>query len=332
MKLHGASDSDLASYYYESSSVRELAESMVANGYFPHEPLIVVPKGENYIVVEGNRRLTAIRLLLGHECTKGLGSPAEEKDIRSLRRTLTKIPCAVVLDRESIDEYIGFRHIGGQKTWSPEAKARFLVRLVKEAAGSGSEKVFRDVGRKIGSNTQGVRNPVVAYMLLDLAREEFGIDVAFVERHRFGVWHRLSTVSEVREFIGFEGGSEFTDIERNLSDVESNALQQVISDLTPGTESSKAVLSDSRDANVYGLVLQNKQALETLRDTNDLSIARIHVEDIELADRIDGIRAKVEALKKEVMSAQLGEKVIEATKRLSLSAKTLHASAVAVSE
>src|SRR5438874_11871653 len=47
----------------ESADLKELIESVAANGYLDLEPLfVVVEKGKN-VVVEGNRRLAAVKLL-----------------------------------------------------------------------------------------------------------------------------------------------------------------------------------------------------------------------------------------------------------------------------
>lgn len=77
LELHGKNESELAQHYSKEAEIYELAVSMLENGFFAHEPLIVIKNGDKgYVVVEGNRRLTAIRLLLEHVTTEGLNSPA----------------------------------------------------------------------------------------------------------------------------------------------------------------------------------------------------------------------------------------------------------------
>src|SRR2546426_7407978 len=45
--------------------VKQLAESIAQVGYLPIDNLVVSPyQGDTYLVIEGNRRLAAIRLLL----------------------------------------------------------------------------------------------------------------------------------------------------------------------------------------------------------------------------------------------------------------------------
>ena len=48
-------------------SLIELMKSIGQTGYSASEPLLVVPESEKYIVVEGNRRLAALKLLSNPE-------------------------------------------------------------------------------------------------------------------------------------------------------------------------------------------------------------------------------------------------------------------------
>src|SRR4051812_15470247 len=60
----GAGEAELIAKLYEEESLDELYPSFVENGYFEEEPLVVVPDGKKFVVVEGNRRLATLKLLL----------------------------------------------------------------------------------------------------------------------------------------------------------------------------------------------------------------------------------------------------------------------------
>ncbi|WP_409047522.1 ParB N-terminal domain-containing protein [Microbacterium sp. HA-8] len=59
------SQKSLLRQLYEQESLDELAQSFVDNGYFAEEPLVVVKENGEWVVVEGNRRLATLKLLLG---------------------------------------------------------------------------------------------------------------------------------------------------------------------------------------------------------------------------------------------------------------------------
>lgn len=58
----GTSDVDIVARLYRGEDLGELLLSIAANGYLDIEPLIVLAEGDRLAVLEGNRRLAAIRL------------------------------------------------------------------------------------------------------------------------------------------------------------------------------------------------------------------------------------------------------------------------------
>src|SRR5437588_9713872 len=56
-------------------NVAEIVDSIVAsNGFWKHEPLVAVEERSKLIVIEGNRRLAAVRLLLSPERQRAAGA------------------------------------------------------------------------------------------------------------------------------------------------------------------------------------------------------------------------------------------------------------------
>ncbi len=49
---------------WNAMDVKELVMSIAASGFFPHEPVIVAQENGQHIVIEGNRRLAAVNVLL----------------------------------------------------------------------------------------------------------------------------------------------------------------------------------------------------------------------------------------------------------------------------
>src|SRR5882762_9376812 len=64
--LNGEDEDEVLDWMLKDATIVELMGSIGEQGYFPGEPLLVVPakKGGKYYVVEGNRRLSAVKLLL----------------------------------------------------------------------------------------------------------------------------------------------------------------------------------------------------------------------------------------------------------------------------
>ncbi len=285
-RLHGQPQSEILRYLYERGTLEELAYSYRDNGYFPQEPLLVVERDEEdtYTVVEGNRRLAALKILHGSPEADDIGFAGIELEAERLE-SLREIPCVLIADRNQIHAYVGFRHIGGLKTWPPEAKARYLLAEVHRLVDLDFADPFRELGRRVGSNAQGVRNPYLAIRILLHAREEFGLNVTYVQDHRFGVWLRCMNSADIRSYIGLRQARTYQEIEQALVAIDRDKLAEVLGDLESEGGRSRAVLGDSRDVTIYGRALADERAHATLRRTGDLSLAKQVVEELELEPR-----------------------------------------------
>src|SRR5690606_94524 len=85
------SEKGIITHMLESADLRELIESIASNGYFSFEPLVVVDEGSSgkLTVIEGNRRVAAIKLLRDPNLAADLRvqlpemRPEHEKTLRS---------------------------------------------------------------------------------------------------------------------------------------------------------------------------------------------------------------------------------------------------------
>lgn len=313
--LKGAASEKLAAFYYEHSVISDLVKSMAENGFFPHEPMIVVPgEDDTYWVAEGNRRLTALCLIHQREETAGLPRPDVEFTAEQIER-LKKVPCVVSTDLEAIRRFIGFRHISGPLTWEPEAKARFLVEQVERAISEERARPLLYVANSVGSNVQTVRSSYAAMKLLWVARDEMGEDISQIQNTRFGVWLRLMSSPDFRMFIGFDPITTLDEIHAALSSLNQDAVKEVLADLRSAA-GGQAVLRDSRDATNYGRVLLSAPARENLRRTGDLAASITIIDRESLSERILSEIRRVEALTIEVKSTTYSQDVEIAAERL----------------
>jgi len=295
--IQGHSEAEVLGYLYEKEELTELAVSMCDNGFFTHEPLLVwkaAAGGEDFTVLEGNRRLATLKILLADPIAEdiqfdGLTLTPER------RGALQQVPCVEVAGRAEILSFLGFRHIEGPRPWSPEAKARYIVDAVDQTVQHGSPRPFHDVGRRIGSNTPGVRNLYVALKILRVARDEHGLDVNPVLDRRFGFWQRCMNSPEIRQFIGFESADDIHEIEASLKKLKREEFRQVLDDVRPGGR-----LTDSRDITEYGKVLVTPLAYERFRETDSLEEARRVLKADSLTARVTQLQHDCEKVGQEI--------------------------------
>src|SRR5947208_2031454 len=129
-----ASQAELLKVLARDYNLIELGQSLADNGFFPQESFVVIPAdaGGKFIVVEGNRRLAAIRLLLNPGVANALKLYEWVEIAKGMKYQLHEVPVVVFETRDQLVPFLGFRHISGILKWEPIAKARFINYQVKE--------------------------------------------------------------------------------------------------------------------------------------------------------------------------------------------------------
>jgi hypothetical protein len=283
-------------------SLDELAVSFLENGFWPQEALIVVrePLPDSVtpvpIVVEGNRRLAALRML--QRARAGLekspkwqeyvnGATAEQLD------QLTQAPYIEMPSRRSVQGYLGFRHVTGIKEWSPAEKAQFIAHLIEN---EGLD--YEQVRRRIGSKAPTVRQHYIAYrLLLQMEEDTDTIDVSRVEE-RFSVLYRAVRTPGVQKYLLLNPNAAPREAARP---VPSERLEQLIN-LTGwlfGASKRPPVLTDSRDLDDFGNVLASERGI--------LYLERAPNPTLESAKRAAGISQSAVAESVELASYKLEE-------------------------
>ncbi|MBI4702493.1 MAG: hypothetical protein HY744_15345 [Deltaproteobacteria bacterium] len=274
------------------------------------------------MVVEGNRRLAALMILLGRPEAEGLSLDVEldAKRLRSLQR----VPCFEAPNRDNVHKFLGFRHIGGIKAWSAEARARYLLKEVERE--KTADDPFVAVSRRVGIEKPAVRTAFLASAILRWGQRELGVDVAKMEAHderRFGVWVRALQSPKIREYIGVGSPWTYAECEGALRRIRAERLREVVGHIAPAGDRSP-VLDDSRNVTAYGRVLANEAARKVLRKTGSLEAARAIVDEAALPERVRRLAAKVDALGEEARRLdRTDDDLVQAVKELLGAAKAL---------
>ena len=248
----------------------ELARSIVDKGFRPRhaEALLVVESPldpGHYVVIEGNRRLATLKLLTSADNRKAVGTGSEWEALAEAAShlELDPIPVLVYPDRSALDDYLGFRHITGPTPWRPEAKARFIAKLL-----CGSESVGA-VARRIGSNHRTVRRFAEAHAIYTQAVEA-GMPMDEVEA-AFGVFYNALDQEGVRGFLELGRQAEIKTLpESPLSTASIEQFRDLIGLLYgDSSQGLEQVIGESRDLRKLGQVLANPRArANLLRDRN----------------------------------------------------------------
>ncbi|MER9926716.1 hypothetical protein NKJ84_28280 [Mesorhizobium sp. M0048] len=241
----------------------ELATSFTESGFWPQEALIVVHEElygqDHWVVVEGNRRLAALKNLYmaaqgeaaepkWSELAEGLG-PSDP--------LFTEIPTIEISDRKDVESFLGFRHVTGIKEWKPAEKAQFIARLIEERGMS-----YEDVRRKIGSKTPTVRQNYISYRLLLQMEGEEEIALEEVEK-KFSVLFLSLRTQGVRKYLDIDIQAEPDRARRPVPKHHLDNLRNFALWLF-GDKRRLPVVRESRQVDDFGKILESKKAVEYL--------------------------------------------------------------------
>ena len=251
----------------------ELARSIADKGFMPRhaEALLAVEESDGtYVVIEGNRRLATLKLLTDSARRNSVGIRPGEWDELAEQASgleLRQVPIIVYPSRDALDDYLGFRHITGPTPWRPEAKARFIAKLL--AAG---EQVG-DVAKRIGSNHRTVRRYAEAHSIYTQAVDA-GMPMDQVEAG-FGVFYNALDRPGIRNYIGLGPQSAIHTLpQAHVPEESMGNLRDLIGLLYGDSERSlERVIAESRDLRKLDRVLANDKARINLLRDRDLDQA-----------------------------------------------------------
>lgn len=279
--MQGQSQEDLAVHLELGFDALTVAESIASHGFFGSEPLIVI-EGDNpgeWIVVEGNRRLTALLGLVDPDTRNQFANPSPW-DALAKQATVSYddlIPVVVLPDRASATPIIGFRHISGILQWQRYAQARYVARLVDEDGMS-----FSDVADMIGIERTKVGNLYRDQAIAQQAKD-LGIETGPLEE-TFSLLDVAMSTPKLRDHIGAPLGSK---TEPGVSPVPAERAAELRELITwiYGDGETEPVIGESREISKLGNVVASPVGLAALRHGDSLEMAVQKAKDAEANPR-----------------------------------------------
>ncbi|MBA9030398.1 hypothetical protein [Rhizobium leguminosarum] len=129
--------------------MRNLAKDIVAQGGV-YDPPLVSSDGNKFIVFDGNRRVTCLKLLASPKRAPTIELQRFFSELRDKwpGQFPENITCQVESDRDRIDEILYRRHTGtqngvGQSTWDDRMKANFVGRTGKASGVHVADEIER---------------------------------------------------------------------------------------------------------------------------------------------------------------------------------------------
>lgn len=251
--------------------VEEIVLSIKASGFFTNEPLIAIQEDNKFIVLEGNRRLAAIKCINDPAIADFIGINKNTLTVsKEVRETLNEIPVIFVNDRKEAWKFIGFKHINGPAKWGSYAKAQYISQIKNEF-----DIPLEEITSQIGDTHKTVQKLYQGLQVIEQAENMGVFDRTDIKANRLYFSHLYTglTYEGFKDYIGITG------IPEDQSNPVPKAKKEELGELLTWIYGSRksdiqpAVQSQNPDIRRLEAVLKSKEAIHALRDGIPLYVA-----------------------------------------------------------
>lgn len=266
-----AKETEILNVLWSNMAVNELVLSILANGFFPNEAMYAISEDGKLIIVEGNRRLAAVKAILNPDAVKNGGmNKYRDRITDDLRNRLSQeLPVIVLNSREDAWRYIGFKHVNGAAKWDSYAKAEYIAQVHNNYGVS-----LEEIASQIGDSNQTTQKLYQGLMVLNQADREtdFKKDDVYNKRIYFSHVYTAIMYSSMQDYLGLKQG-DFSD--KPVPQANLKKLEEVMVWILGSKKRDLPPVVKSQNPGIRQLcqVLQSSDAIQYLRIHNDLDMA-----------------------------------------------------------
>ena len=256
----------------------DLMRSIGQKGYFPGEPLLVVKQknDDRYTVVEGNRRLAAVKLLNGDIPPP----PRRKNSITEIREGVVEsppieLPCLIFLDQKDVLRDLGYRHITGIQEWDSLSKAKYLFKLRETFYLSlPRNQQLRAMANDIGLSPASVAQLLTGLSLYERAESSafFGLPINSSDVE----FSYITTALNYKSISTWLGLESRTDID--MPRLNSENLKHIFAWMFSKDQQGRTILGETRNLKTMAAIVDSPEATIVLIDTGNLEEAYLHSE------------------------------------------------------
>ncbi len=244
--------------------VEEIVLSIKASGFFTNEPLIVIREDDKNVVLEGNRRLAAVKCIIDPTIADFIGFNKNLVTISpEFRDTLNALPVIFVNDRKDAWKFIGFKHINGPAKWGSYAKAQYVSQIKNEF-----DIPLEAIASQIGDTHKTVQKLYQGLQVIEQAENLGVFDRTDIQANRLYFSHLYTglTYEGFRNYIGINGVpfDQAAPVPANKKEELEELLTWIYG--SKKKDVAAAVQSQNPDIRRLEAVLQNTEAIHALRD------------------------------------------------------------------
>ncbi|MCF8258178.1 MAG: ParB N-terminal domain-containing protein [Flavobacteriales bacterium] len=260
----GADPVEVLQILWEHMAIEELVYSIVAHGFFDTEPVIVIEEGTKFVVIEGNRRLAAVQIILDPSLVDNRLDGETLKRLKTFDKSrLRTLPVIKVGSRQDAWTFIGFKHINGPAKWNSFAKAQYVAQVHKSFG-----IPLKEIAYQVGDTHNTVQKLFQGMMVIEQAERQDLFHRDDVKRDRLYFSHLYTGLQYegVKEFLAIEDASIETDTPIPIE--KAKELKEVLRWMYGSKKESvePAIKSQNPDLRRLESVIKKKESIAALRD------------------------------------------------------------------
>ena len=287
------------------TNIRDLIESICEIGYVPIDKIVLrkISNSDKYVVIEGNRRVSSIKLVLQNFINKE--APFNNIDTRTtfeqkgLVETLKKVPC-LVLDVENLSKeeashcisvVLGLRHHGSLLGWKPLPKAYNVYKEymhinppIKSYA--LDQKKIKQIAHRLSISASKVRVDIETYVAYSQLKKFFLVKPTHFSLIQAGVTNRYLR----QDLFNIDNITAALD-ENSLDKMNTLCQFETRDDISEGQKILKEPKSFEKIGQIYRLKAAQDEVINIFG--NQL-IKKIFDKEISVEDALEQMKALIE--------------------------------------
>jgi AAA15 family ATPase/GTPase len=253
----------------KNQHIRDLIESFKSNGYLPVDQIQVreLPTG-GYIVVEGNRRVAALKFLAQEHEQKGA-------DLGRLDTAIfTRVPVVLYSDADEMHHLtlMALKHISGNRKWGEWNQAKLLEKMHSTFLLSED-----DICRRIGISKVELRRSLRALSLVEQYQSsDYGDQF---NESKFSIFREAVKNLALKEWIGWDDETFKAKNQQNYELFFSWLSREPLEETDDGGQTGygdkylEPAITKRDDVTLLGKIIQDNRALQQLKVSRDLNAA-----------------------------------------------------------
>jgi hypothetical protein len=243
------SQSTLISLLWDNCNIKEIIKSIELSGFYQHEVPVVIEDHEEkgrYIVVEGNRRLAALKIIQNPALVSLTQKKWLEDLSQKVKADIEIIPVCIAPSRDACMSLLVSKHASeDHSSWKPLMQAYLYWNYLREHSGVSRESIASIFGTTLAAFNSHLK----LYNLFRLIKgiEGFDPDVQKTARDAITIpittFQRILEVKKVAEYLHISDDWSFDD-EKSI-EFFNNAMRGVVIDVITNVENSRTLNSSA---------------------------------------------------------------------------------------